>query len=117
MLLRKRLTGGRIRAIEQPRLDRVVSIEFEARDELGDTVLLKLVVELMGKYSNICFLNQSGAILDCARHVDAGMSSVRMLLPGIIYAPPPRRIKSIRLMRRKMTFLKPCRGAEACINC
>lgn len=110
MLLRKRLVGGRIRTIEQPELDRVVLIEFEARDELGDTVLLKIVVELMGKYSNICFLNQNGAILDCARHVDAGMSSVRMLLPGIIYAPPPPQDKINPLQAEEDNFFEALQG-------
>ena len=90
MLLRKRLAGGRLTSVMQPGLDRVLLLCFEARDELGDTVTLQLVVELMGKYSNICFLNQNGQILDCVRHVSAGMSSVRILLPGIIYAPSRR---------------------------
>lgn len=93
MLLRKRLTGGRLLSIEQPHLDRVLIFSFEARDELGDTVTLQLVVELMGKYSNICFLNQNAQILDCVRHVSAGMSSVRILLPGVIYTPPPAQDK------------------------
>lgn len=104
MLLRKRLTGGRVHSVKQPSLDRVLVIEIEARDELGDTVLLKLVTEVMGKHSNICFLSQSETILDCARHVGAGMSSVRMLLPGIVYTPPPPQDKINPLLASEEDF-------------
>ena len=93
MLLRKRLTGCRVASVEQPRLDRVLVIGLDARDELGDEVYLRLVVELMGKYSNILLLGADDTILDCSRHVGAGMSSVRMLLPGVVYAPPPAQEK------------------------
>lgn len=105
MLLRKRLTGGRLLSIEQPNLDRVLIFSFEARDELGDTVTLQLVVELMGKYSNICFLNQNAQILDCVRHVSAGMSSVRILLPGVIYTPPPAQDKLDPLEAKEEDFI------------
>ncbi len=110
MLLRKRLTGGRIHFVEQPNLDRVLIIEIEARDELGDTVLLKLVTEIMGKHSNICFLSQNDIILDCARHVGAGMSSVRMLLPGIIYTPPPPQVKVNPLLSDEEAFSEALQG-------
>jgi len=93
MLLRKRLAGCRVASIEQPRLDRVLVIGFDARDELGDAVSLRLVVELMGKYSNIFLLNEDDTILDCVRHVGAAMSSVRTLLPGVGYTPPPAQDK------------------------
>ncbi len=110
MLLRKRLTGGRLASVTQPGLDRVLLLSFEARDELGDSVTLQLVVELMGKYSNICFLNQNGQILDCVRHVSAGMSSVRILLPGIIYAPPPKQDKLDPLQSGEEAFFSALSG-------
>lgn len=110
MLLRKRLTGGRITAIEQPDLDRVLRITLEARDELGDTVSLSLVTELMGKHSNICFLNQTETILDCSRHVGAGMSSVRILLPGIVYTPPPPQEKINPLYAEEDMFFDALQG-------
>jgi predicted ribosome quality control (RQC) complex YloA/Tae2 family protein len=113
MLLRKRLTGGRIHSVEQPSLDRVLVMEIEARDELGDTVLLKLVTEVMGKHSNICFLSQNDAILDCVRHVGAGMSSVRMLLPGIIYTPPPPQVKLNPLLSDEEDFYCALEGRGA----
>ncbi|MEL7603448.1 MAG: NFACT RNA binding domain-containing protein [Bacillota bacterium] len=113
MLLRKRLTGGRIHSVEQPSLDRVLVMEIEARDELGDTVLLKLVTEVMGKHSNICFLSQNDTILDCARHVGAGMSSVRMLLPGIIYTPPPPQVKLNPLLSDEEDFYCALEGRGA----
>lgn len=93
MLLRKRLSGGRIAAIEQPGLDRVLRLTAQVQDELGDLTRVELIVELMGRHSNIIFLSEQGVILDCARHVGAGMSSVRLLLPGLNYTLPPQQDK------------------------
>lgn len=89
MLLRKKLLGARIEAIRQKGLDRVVCFELSGRDELMDRVSLHLIVELMGKYSNIILVGEDGLILDSIRRVGAGMSSVRMVLPGLAYAEPP----------------------------
>ncbi len=94
MLLRKRLIGGRIRAVEQPDMDRVLKIEVETRNDLEDTVCYALFVELMGKHSNITLVDTDHNILDCIHHVGAQMSSVRMLLPGITYLPPPSQNKA-----------------------
>lgn len=89
MLLRKHLTGGRLLSVSQPGVERIVNFEFETRNELGDKVIKKLTFELMGRHSNIIFLNEENRVIDCTRLVDASVSSVRTVLPGITYQPPP----------------------------
>lgn len=93
MLLRKRLSGARLRKIIQPELERILILEFEAVNELGDTVLLKLVIEIMGQYSNIIFLDEENQIIDSVKRVDASMSSQRLVLPGMKYEVPPKQNK------------------------
>lgn len=93
MLLRRRLTGGRIAAIEQAGLDRVAIFTISARTELYDDVSYRLIVELMGKHSNIALLAGDGTVLDCIRHVGPQMSSVRLMLPGVAYHAPPAQAK------------------------
>lgn len=88
MLLRKKLTGGRITAIDQRGLDRYFVITVQAKNEMDDTESLYLHIEIMGKYSNITLVHE-GIILDSIKHVSPYMSSVRMLLPGISFTPPP----------------------------
>ena len=82
MLLRKHIGSGRIVRISQPGLERVIELEIEHLDELGDLCRKKLMVELMGKHSNIIFCREDGLILDSIKHVSAQMSSVREVLPG-----------------------------------
>lgn len=89
MLLRRRLVGGRITDICQRELDRVLTIAIEARNELGDLSELRLVVELMGKHSNIIFVLSDGTVGDCIHHVGPQMSSVRTLLPGVVFHEAP----------------------------
>lgn len=101
MLLRKRLAGGRVVSLEQPNSDRVVVIGIEARNELGDQVVYKLVAELMGRYSNIILVNENGYIVDSIRHVAADMSSVRIVLPGAEYVAPPSQEKRDPINARK----------------
>ena len=85
MLLRKHISGGRILSITQPGLDRIVEIEVEHLDEMGDLKSKKLIVELMGKHSNLIFCDSEGRILDAIKHVSALVSSVREVLPGKQY--------------------------------
>lgn len=89
MLLRKHLTGGRLISVTQPETERIVEFLFESRNELGDMVSKKIIVELMGRHSNIILLDETDKVLDCTRLVDASVSSVRTVLPGITYQPPP----------------------------
>ena len=93
MLLRKRLSGARLRAIRQPQLERLLMLDFEGTNELGDLVTMTLAVEIMGQYSNIVFLDGDGIIIDAFRRVDASMSSQRLILPGLRYELPPAQNK------------------------
>lgn len=85
MLLRKHLQNGRITDITQPGLERIIHIEVEHLDEMGDLRHKTLVMELMGKHSNIIFLNDDATIIDSIKHVSAAISSVREVLPGKPY--------------------------------
>ena len=88
MLLRKHINNGRITDITQPKLERIIRFEIEHLDELGDLCKKYLVVEIMGKHSNIIFCNAEGRIIDSIKHVSAQMSSVREVLPGRDYFIP-----------------------------
>lgn len=88
MLLRKHINNGRITDIVQPKLERIIRFEIEHLDELGDLCKKYLIVEIMGKHSNIIFCNQEERIIDSIKHVSANMSSVREVLPGRDYFIP-----------------------------
>ena len=88
MLLRKHLQNGRILSVTQPGLERIVRIEVEHLDEMGDLCRKTLIVEIMGKHSNIIFCNHDDIILDSIKHVSAAVSSVREVLPGKTYFIP-----------------------------
>ena len=93
MLLRKRLCGGKILSVEQQGLDRIVKITVRSFDELGDEVVLTLVAEIMGRYSNIILLDEDECIIDALRRVDENSSRVRSVLPGLKYVAPPAQDK------------------------
>ncbi len=104
MLLRKHLGNGRITAITQPGLERIISIEVEHLDEMGDLRTKKIVCEFMGKYSNIIFLD-GDTILDSIKRVSASMSSVREVLPGRTYFIPDSSNKLNPLETTKDAFI------------
>lgn len=85
MLLRKHLQNGRITDISQPGLERIVHIDIEHLDEMGDLCHKTLVVEIMGKHSNIIFCDDDNRIIDSIKRVSAAVSSVREVLPGKTY--------------------------------
>lgn len=89
MLLRKRLTGARLSEVRQPGLERMLCLDFGTVNELGDEITLTLVMEVMGRYSNIILVDGEGKIIDALKRVDAAMSSERLVLPGIPYRLPP----------------------------
>ena len=93
MLLRKHLTGGRILSVTQPPLERVVEFKLETLDELGDRVERRLILEAMGRHSNLILLDGEGRIVDCLRRVDGDMSARRQVLPGLFYHLPPTQEK------------------------
>lgn len=89
MLLRKHISGGRVRDVRQINGDRILEVEFEHLDELGDSARKILICEFMGRHSNLIFVDGEGRILECARRVTESMSSVREVLPGLRYERPP----------------------------
>ena len=89
MMLRKHLAGGKITAVTQPNFERIVRVHVQAADEMGDYAERVLIIEIMGKHSNIILTDERGVILDSVRHVSAQMSSVRQVLPGREYVFPP----------------------------
>ena len=104
MLLRKHLTGGRILAIEQPELERIVLLRLEVIDELGDRVPRTLVLEAMSRRANLILLDAEGRIVDCMRRVDADMSAQRQVLPGLFYRLPEPRPGLSPLIERELAF-------------
>lgn len=90
MLLRKHLGNGKLIAVRQDGFERILFLDFEAMNEMGDIVGITLTVEIMGKYSNLIVVNSDGKILDAIKRVDAEMSRERLVLPGMTYALPPR---------------------------
>ena len=88
MLLRKHIGSARIFAIRQKGMERVVEFELEHLNEMGDPCRKFLIMELMGKHSNIIFCDDKYMILDSIKHVSSHMSSVREVLPGREYFIP-----------------------------
>ena len=89
MLLRKHIGSGRLVSVEQPGFERVLIFTFEHLDEMGDPSEKRLVVEMMGRYSNLIFLDKEGKVLDSVRRVTPDISSLRTILPGVSYEAPP----------------------------
>lgn len=89
MLLRKHLSAGKVTRVYQHSFERIIKIDIESRDELGELSVKTLVAEIMGKHSNIILLDSKGRIIDSIYHVDITVSSVRQVLPGLIYENPP----------------------------
>lgn len=88
MLLRKHIQNGRIVDITQPGLERIMQIDIEHLNELGDLCRKKLIVEVMGKHSNIIFCSEEDMIIDSIKHISGMVSSVREVLPGKPYFIP-----------------------------
>ncbi len=93
MLLRKHLVASHIVDVSQPGFERVLIIRFECRTELFDTVYKQLIIEVMGRYSNIIFTDGNGIIADAVKPVDFTTSSKRQILPGLRYELPPSQDK------------------------
>ena len=100
MLLRKHIGSGRIVSVTQPNFERIIDIEVEHRDEMGDLCTKHLMVEIMGKHSNIIFTDNEHKILDSIKHISLLVSSVREVLPGRDYVYPP----SDKLDPMKVTY-------------
>ena len=88
MVLRKHIANGKILRVYQPGLERIIHFEIEHLNELGDLCKKTLIVELMGKHSNIIFCNEDGTIIDSIKRISSATSSVREVLPGREYFIP-----------------------------
>ena len=106
MLLRKHISGGRIIAVTQPSMERILRFEIEHLDEMGDQCRKFLIVELMGKYSNIIFCNEQDQIIDSIKHISAQVSSVREVLPGRPYFIPDTQDKADPFTLTEEDFLR-----------
>ena len=95
MLLRKYLVSGRIESITQPDWERLLLVNIISHNELGDTIELKLAVELMGRSANLVLVGDDGRIIDCLRRMDYGGDVERRMLPGMIYRLPPKQSKPL----------------------
>lgn len=89
MLLRKWIGNAKLIAIRQPGMERVLLFDFETTNDFGDTVVVTLAAEIMGRYSNLILIGPDGRIVDSVRRVGADRSSLRQILPGLFYENPP----------------------------
>lgn len=106
MLLRKHIANGRITRIYQPDMERIINFEIEHLNELGDLCHKTLIVEIMGKHSNIIFCNEDGMIIDSIKHISAQVSSVREVLPGRTYFIPETQDKYNPLTTDQSSFFE-----------
>ncbi|MDI9470487.1 MAG: NFACT RNA binding domain-containing protein [Bacillota bacterium] len=93
MILRKHLQGARIESIRSAGYERVLRLAFSTVDEIGDRRSPELILEIMGRHSNLILINHEGIILDAIRHVDLSMSRLREVMPARPYLPPPAQNK------------------------
>lgn len=106
MLLRKHCEGAIIDSIVQVGMDRIIHINMKSRDELGDWKSRRIIIEIMGRHSNIILLDvDKNLILDGIHHVTPGMSKHRVVLPGRIYVAPPEQEKKNPLNCTKEEFI------------
>ena len=93
MLLRKHLLSAKLLAVRQFGMDRILFLDFEAQNELGDIITITIACEIMGRHSNIIAITQEGKVIDSIKRVDFETSRVRQILPGIVYELPPAQNK------------------------
>lgn len=105
MLFRKHLTSSKITSVNQNGLERIVKINADAVNELGDPVRLTVVVEIMGRYSNVILLNEKGIIIDALKRIDESKSHIRCVLPGVLYTEPPAQSK-LNLLNDDIELIK-----------
>ena len=112
MLLRKHLVGARVLSIEQPDLERMVILTLQCTDEFGEISQKQLVLECMGRRSNLVLLDAQGRIVDCLRRVDADLSAARQLLPGLFYHLPTPLDKLSLLSQEEASLALAQRGGD-----
>lgn len=112
MLMRKHLIGARIVSVTQPDWERLVELELNTHDELGVESRKKLIVELIGRSSNVILVGQDGRIIDCMRRMDFAGDALRRMLPGMIYRYPPKQNKISFFTSSHETRQKMCMEAD-----
>ncbi|MGE5678554.1 MAG: NFACT family protein [Pseudomonadota bacterium] len=106
MLLRKHLLGGRIVAVRQPEFERIIEIDIDSFDEMGYSTHKALLTEIMGRHSNIIFIDkETNKIIDSIKRISFEISSVREILPGGFYEYPPSGDKTNPLSATGESFL------------
>ena len=113
LLLRKHLVGARVLSIEQPDLERMVILTLQCTDEFGEISQKQLVLECMGRRSNLVLLDAQGRIVECLRRVDADLSATRQLLPGLFYHLPTPLDKLSLLSQEEDSLALAQRGGDA----
>ncbi len=112
MLLRKHLCGGKVIDVCQNGLERCIDFQIESYTELGDLTVKHLIIEIMGRHSNIILTDFDGKILDSIKHIDFTVSSVRQVLPGMSYMPPPPQDKINPLECEYIDIVKAVASAD-----
>lgn len=113
MLLRKHCEGAIIESVNQIGLERIIHIDLKHRDEIGDTTSRRIVVELMGRHSNLILMDpETGSIIDGIHHVTPSISSYRIVMPGNRYVAPPEQGKANPLESSETEFMANVFGAE-----
>lgn len=106
MLLRKHCESGIIESVKQPGMERVIHMQIRQRDELGDVSSKTLIIEIMGRHSNIILLDTAaGTIIDGIHHVTPAISSYRIVMPGSRYTAPPEQHKALPFGLTKESFV------------
>lgn len=116
MLLRKHIANGRIVDIRQPKMERILIFTIEHLDEMGDLCTKDLIMEIMGKHSNLIFCTEDGTIIDSIKHISAQVSSVREVLPGRTYFIPDTQSKSDPLQTDRESFLQALREKPVALS-
>ncbi|MGG6310066.1 Rqc2 family fibronectin-binding protein [Paenibacillus macerans] len=114
MLLRKHCEGGTIESVVQVGMERIIHIDIRSRDELGDLSSKRIIVEMMGRHSNLILMDPATGIqLDGIHHVTPAISSFRIVMPGFAYTEPPEQHKRNPLETDRGAFMETWREAEA----
>ncbi len=113
MLLRKHLSGGRIAELRQPPGERMADLVLDCTDEMGVPCRKHLILELMGRNSNLILTGEDGRIIDCLRRVDFEMSELRQVLPGLFYHEPPRQGRGIPSETSEEAVLERLRAVDS----
>lgn len=112
MLMRKHLVGAHILSISQPNYERMLIMELDTHDELGFNIKKQLIIELMGRNSNVILVDTDGRIIDCMRRMDFAGDALRRLLPGMIYRLPPAQSKTAFFTADMEQIRQSCKDAD-----